>query len=62
MLAGQVPQARLDDMVRRILTSMFRVGLFDHPTPDPATTRDAVVTRRATSGWRRSCRRTAPCC
>ena len=38
VLAGEVPQARLDDMVTRILTSMFRVGLFDHPTPDPATT------------------------
>ena len=29
--AGQVPRARLDDMVRRILRSMFTEGLFDHP-------------------------------
>ena len=29
--AGQVPRARLDDMVRRILRSMFAVGVFDHP-------------------------------
>eukprot|EP01116_Phalansterium_solitarium_P024208 TRINITY_DN8802_c0_g1_i1.p1 TRINITY_DN8802_c0_g1~~TRINITY_DN8802_c0_g1_i1.p1 ORF type:complete len:673 (+),score=239.95 TRINITY_DN8802_c0_g1_i1:161-2179(+) len=29
--AGLVPQARLDDMVTRILTSMFAAGLFDHP-------------------------------
>ncbi len=29
--AGQVPRARLDDMVRRILRSMFAEGLFDHP-------------------------------
>ncbi|MES1199062.1 MAG: glycoside hydrolase family 3 N-terminal domain-containing protein, partial [Pseudomonadota bacterium] len=28
---GQVPQARLDDMARRILRGMFAVGLFEHP-------------------------------
>ena len=28
---AQVPDERLDDMVRRILTAMFSVGLFDHP-------------------------------
>ena len=28
---GQVPMATLNDMVLRILRSMFRVGLFDHP-------------------------------
>jgi beta-glucosidase len=28
---GKVPQARLDDMVHRILRSMFAKGLFDHP-------------------------------
>ncbi|MBC7668884.1 MAG: beta-glucosidase [Gemmatimonadaceae bacterium] len=33
---GSVPQARLDDMVRRITRSMFAHGLFDHPvTPGP---------------------------
>ncbi len=31
--SGDVPQSRLDDMVRRILTSMFRLGLFDR-APD----------------------------
>ena len=31
--AGQVPQSRVDDMVKRILTSMFQVGLFDR-APD----------------------------
>jgi beta-glucosidase len=30
---GKVKLARLDDMVQRILRTMFRVGLFDHPTP-----------------------------
>ncbi len=29
--AGKVPQSRLDDMARRILTSMFAVGLFENP-------------------------------
>ena len=28
---GQVPQARLDDMVHRILRSMFAAGVIDHP-------------------------------
>ena len=28
--AGQVPASRLNDMVLRILTPMFRMGLFDH--------------------------------
>lgn len=38
---GEVPQQRVDDMARRVLTQMFRFGLFDHgPTGDP----DAVVT------------------
>jgi beta-glucosidase len=29
--SGQVPMARLDDMVRRIMRSEFAVGLFDNP-------------------------------
>jgi beta-glucosidase len=28
---GQVPQARLDDMARRVLRAMFEAGLFDYP-------------------------------
>ena len=31
---GRIPQARLDDAVRRILRMKFRLGLFDHPTWD----------------------------
>jgi len=31
---GQVPQARLDDMVRHILTGMIANGLMDDPVPD----------------------------
>ena len=29
--AGQVPQSRIDDMVRRILRSLFADGVIDHP-------------------------------
>jgi beta-glucosidase len=29
--SGAVPLSRLNDMVKRVLTSMFRVGLVDHP-------------------------------
>ena len=31
VLSGQVPQARLDDMVHRIVRSMFASGVIDHP-------------------------------
>jgi beta-glucosidase len=31
--AGRVPQARIDDMVTRILTGMIETGLMDHPLP-----------------------------
>ena len=31
--SGAVTTAELDRMVTHILTAMFRVGLFDHPTP-----------------------------
>ena len=31
VLAGTVPQSRLDDMVHRIVRSMFAVGVIDHP-------------------------------
>ena len=32
--AGRVPQARIDDAVRRILTKKFQLGLFEHPYTD----------------------------
>jgi beta-glucosidase len=31
--SGQVPMARLDDMVLRITRTMFRIGIFEHPAP-----------------------------
>ena len=33
---GSVPQARIDEAVRRILRVKFELGLFEKPTPDPA--------------------------
>jgi beta-glucosidase len=37
VLSGAVAMARLDDMVRRVVTAMIQVGLFDHPVGPPAT-------------------------
>lgn len=31
---GDIPQARVDDAVRRILRAKFELGLFEHPMPD----------------------------
>ena len=41
---GQVPMSTLNDMVSRILTEMFRFGLFDHP---PTGSLSATVTTPA---------------
>jgi beta-glucosidase-like glycosyl hydrolase len=41
--SGAVTAAELDGMVTHILTAMFRIGLFDHPTPDPVTVKDTNV-------------------
>jgi len=47
--SGEVPQARIDDMVRRILRSLFAVGVMDHPSqPGPLdAVADAAVAQRA---------------
>ena len=42
--SGQVPQSRLDDMVRRILTAMFQMGLFDR---NPTSSSDDNVQSQA---------------
>lgn len=34
--AGQISEARLDEMARRILTGVIASGLYDHPTPTTA--------------------------
>src|SRR5205085_3510149 len=52
--SGQVPKARLDDMVLRITRTMFRIGIFDHPAASqPAafganveTPEDVVLARK----------------
>jgi beta-glucosidase len=47
VLNGSVPMATLDTMVTHILTAMFRIGLFDHPLPNPDSVKNAVVSTPA---------------
>ena len=35
---GRIPESRIDESVRRILDIKFRLGLFENPYADPATT------------------------
>jgi beta-glucosidase len=46
---GKVPQTRIDDMVHRILRSMFASGIIDHPVKAAPIdfNADAVVSRKA---------------
>lgn len=46
---GEVSQARLDDMVRRIVTPMFRLGLFEHPPAVRGSAASDAVATDATS-------------
>ena len=39
---GRIPESRIDESVRRILTVKFRMGLFEHPYSD-VKTRDCVI-------------------
>jgi beta-glucosidase len=43
VLSGQVPIARLDQMVGNVLTAMFQFGLFDNPAPAAASRINTVV-------------------
>ncbi|MDP5226362.1 MULTISPECIES: glycoside hydrolase family 3 C-terminal domain-containing protein [Arthrobacter] len=36
VLSGQVPESRVNDMVNRLMRSLFSVGAFDHPAAEPA--------------------------
>jgi beta-glucosidase len=47
VLAGQVKMPVIDDKVRRILTSMFRIGLFDHPPTGGKDTTASTAAHRA---------------
>jgi beta-glucosidase len=49
LASGRLPQSRLDDMVHRILRSMFAAGLVDHPLAPGGleTAADAPVAQRA---------------
>ncbi|MGI5322310.1 beta-glucosidase family protein [Actinomadura nitritigenes] len=44
--SGTVPESRLDDMVRRIVTPMFHLGLFEHP-PVPGSTSTVATTSQS---------------
>ena len=46
LAAGRVPAARLDDMARRILRSMFAAGVVDHPLGSASATIDFAADRR----------------
>jgi beta-glucosidase len=54
--SGRVPQALVDNAVRRVLRLKFESGLFDNPYPDPATaeaktaTPDAITLAREAAG------------
>lgn len=37
---GRIPESRIDESVRRILAAKFRLGLFENPYADEATTMD----------------------
>ena len=54
--AGDVPMARLDDMVHRIAFTMFRLGLFDHV---PAEGADAAAATATTPAHMATARATA---
>lgn len=47
VLNGSVSMATLDAMVTHIMTAMFRIGLFEHTLPDPASVKDTVVSTPA---------------
>lgn len=57
VLEGEVPMARIDEAVRRILSVKLQLGLFDKPVPDQSTpfdqfaapTRDAINLSAATA-------------
>lgn len=46
IVSGRVSESRLDDMVRRILHSMFAVGLVDHPVSGTGLTIDLAADRK----------------
>jgi beta-glucosidase len=46
LASGQLPAARLDDMARRILRSMFAVGVVDHPAAGASATIDFAADSR----------------
>jgi beta-glucosidase len=47
--SGQIPQARLDESVRRVLRLKFALGLFDHPYTDETHEAEAMLRPEAIS-------------
>ncbi len=47
LTAGQVTEAQIDNMVYRILRSMFAVGIFDRTYPTPAAALNTDVSTPA---------------
>jgi beta-glucosidase len=54
---GQVPEARIDESVRRLLRDKFRLGLFDQPYVDPAAAEQVVGSQRFQEAGARAQRR-----
>jgi len=55
--AGRVPEARLDESVRRILRVKAQMGLFGQPDPDPQAANRAILTPEARAAAREAARR-----
>ena len=68
--AGRVPESVIDESVRRVLRTKFRMGLFDRPDIDPSASRLRPSRRRnrarPPARWRAKpsccCRTAATCC
>jgi beta-glucosidase len=56
--SGRVPQALVDEAVRRVLRLKFASGLFDNPFPDPATAEARTATPDAIALAREAADRT----
>ena len=50
--SGQVPQAHIDEAVRRVLRLKFALGLFEHPYADEAHEAEAMLRAREHLHWR----------
>ncbi|NIX75192.1 glycosyl hydrolase [Microvirga sp. c23x22] len=56
--AGRVPESAVDEAVRRVLRTKFRLGLFDRPDIDPTRNDDGFPSREARQAAREVARET----